>query len=76
MLAFLELSAGYVEDHVQEQYMIDHIVENYDLQYHITIENHMKDHPDGQHVTSDQHIMLIGQQQPEDLGPQHEDITW
>ena len=35
----------------------------------------MKDHPDGQHVTSDQHIMLIGQQQPGNLGSQHEDIT-
>ena len=60
MLAFLELSAGYVEDHVQEQYMIDHIVENYDLQYHITTVDHVEDHPKRQHVTSDQHIILKG----------------
>ena len=40
--------------------MTDHDMENHDLQYHVITENHVKDHPDEQYVTSDQHTMLIG----------------
>ena len=39
--------------------MTDHVVEDHDLQYHVTIEDHVKDHPEGQNVTSDQHTMLV-----------------
>ncbi len=61
LLAFLELSADHmIEDHVQEQYMTDHIVKDYDLQNHVTTENHMKDHPDRKYMISDQHTMLVG----------------
>ena len=42
--------------------MTDHVIEDHDLQYHVTIEDHMKDHSKRQHVTSDQHIILVGQQ--------------
>ncbi len=42
--------------------MTDHIIENHDLQYHVTIEDHVKDHPERQHVINDQHIMFVGQQ--------------
>ena len=42
--------------------MTDHIVKDYDLQYHMTIKDYVEDYPEGQHVTSDQHTMLIGQQ--------------
>jgi len=47
----------------------DYIVEDHDLQYYVIIEDHVKDHPKGQHVTSNQHTMLVGQQQPRDPGP-------
>ncbi len=40
--------------------MTNHIVEDHDLQYHVITEDHEKDYPEGQHVTSDQHIMLVG----------------
>ncbi len=55
--------------------MTDHIVEDHEQQYYRTIEDHVKDHSNGQHVTSDQHTILVEQQQPGDLGSQHEDIT-
>jgi len=45
VLAFAELSADHVtEDHMQKQYVTDHVVEDHDLQYHVTTEDHMKDH--------------------------------
>ncbi len=40
--------------------MTDHIIEEYDSQYYITTEDHMKDHSKRQHVISDQHTMLGG----------------
>ncbi len=40
------------EDHMQRQHVIDHVIEDYDPQYHITTEDHVKDHPDRQHKTS------------------------
>ncbi len=42
--------------------MTDHVIENHDLQYYVTTEDHMKDYPKGQHVINDQHTILIGQQ--------------
>ncbi len=56
--------------------MTDHIVEDHDLQYHVTTEDHMEDHPEGQHVTSDQSTMLVGQQQLGNPESQHENIMW
>jgi len=47
-LVFSEILANHVtEDHVQEQQVTDHIVENYNLQHHITTEDHVEDHPEG-----------------------------
>ncbi len=46
MLAFSKLSAGHVtENYEQEQYVTDHSIEDYDLQYHVITEDHVKDHP-------------------------------
>ncbi len=45
MLAFSELLAGHItKEYIQEQYVIDHIIEDYDLQHHVTTEDHMKNH--------------------------------
>ena len=53
VLVFSELSAGYVtEDHVQRQHVTDHVVEDHDLQYHVTIKDHVEDHSEEQNVTS------------------------
>ena len=61
LLTFSELSAGHItEDYVQNQHVTDHVVEVYDPQYHVTTEDHMKDYLEGQNVTSDQHIILVG----------------
>jgi len=35
------------EDYMQEQYVTDHVIDNHDLQYHVTTEDYMKDHPEG-----------------------------
>jgi len=40
--------------------MIDHIIEDYDSQYHVTTENHIEDHLERQNVTSDQYTILVG----------------
>ncbi len=42
-----------IEDYVQEQHVTDRVVEDHDLQYHVTTEDYEEDHPEGQHVTSD-----------------------
>ncbi len=55
--------------------MTDHVIEDYDLQYHVTIENHVEDHTERQYVISNQHIILVRQQQLKDLRSQHKDIT-
>ncbi len=49
--------------------MTDHVIKDHDPQYHVTIEDHMKNHPEGQNVTSDQYTMLVGQQQLGNPGP-------
>ncbi len=49
--------------------MTDHIIEDHDLQYHVTTEDHIEDHSKEQHVTSNQHTMLVRQHQPRNLGP-------
>ncbi len=41
----------------------------------ITVD-YVEEHSEGQHVISDQHIMLVRQQQPGNLGSQHKDIMW
>ena len=48
------------EDHIQIQHVTDHIVEDHDPQYHMTIEDYVKNYPEEQNVTSDQHTMLVG----------------
>jgi len=32
------------EDHIEEQHVTDHVKKEYNLQYYMTIENHIKDH--------------------------------
>ena len=70
LLAFSKLSADHVtEDHMQESYVINHIVKDHILQCHVTTEDHIENYPKGQHVTNDQHTILVGQQQPGNLKP-------
>jgi len=46
VLAFLELLAGHMtKEYVQGQHMTDHIIEDHDPQYHVIIEDYVKDHP-------------------------------
>ena len=39
--------------------MTDYVVEDHELQYHVTTEDHIKNYPEGQYVINDQHIMLV-----------------
>ena len=58
LLVFSKLLVSYMTENYK-QYVTDHIVEDHNPQHYMTIEDHMKDHPKEQYVTSDQQTILI-----------------
>ena len=47
LLAFSELLADHMtKNHIQKEYVINHVIEDYDLQYYVTTKDHVKDHPE------------------------------